>query len=49
MTMLAKSLDAAREQASAVTSPQNAVMQAAAAQTNLAVAAQAAGLVNTYV
>lgn len=48
MTMLAKSLDAARRQATAVTSPENAVMQAVAAQTNLAVAAQAAGVVNTY-
>jgi hypothetical protein len=48
MTLLAKSLQAAREQATAITSPENAVMQAVAAQTNLAVAAQASGLVNTY-
>ena len=48
MVLLAKSLQAAREQSAAATSPENAVMQAAATQTNLAVAAQAAGLVNTY-
>jgi hypothetical protein len=49
MTMLAKSLDSARQQATAVTSPENTVMQAAAAQQALAVATHSAGLVNTYV
>lgn len=48
MTMLAKTLDAARQQATAVTSPENVVMQAVAQQQALAVATHSAGLVNTY-
>jgi hypothetical protein len=48
MTMISKSLDSARQQAAAVVAPEDAVMQAVAAQQNIALAAQAAGRVNTY-
>lgn len=48
MTLLAKSLQSARENTAAVTSSEDTVMRAVVAQQNIALAAQAAGRVNTY-
>ena len=48
VALLSKALQASREQAAAVTNPTDAVMNAAAAQQNLAAAVQASGLVNLY-
>ena len=48
MVAAAKSVQAAREQSAAPTAPENVAKQVAATQTNVAVATQAAGLVNTY-